>query len=614
MIRQQKFAEEMETRAQIRATGPWQGFTPDIDVDLLDASAARDILGLIARPDVGGQGEILTQDYGTLRVSGTSAALSDLTADWTATPAVANVAGMTNVVALMEMRRTDTNGVATAAGYGLRQFAITAGDGSTEHSSVLFWLNNDATQVWNHLEASADAASVEPFGDRDAIPDWAIMPSGAPLRTDTSGSFANVTEPCLVWCNGIDQVRILPDADGSTIPEHEQLTDEAALDPFIARSVENFKGRLFYFNTSESGVEFAQRLRWTAPFTADPSPTNAGSGVRDFRQFQRRGLRAETLGDVLACYFEDGVAFVSLSGVATDPVRATTLTQKRGLLGTHAMCSIDPNVHFGIFADGWWLLDSSGRWTEVGVMDVGGTIQRKWRDTFYTRLDAQNVQRLFCYFEPRRSLVYIVVPVTDTQNPTQIWIWDPATDRVWLDSQPVDPLVFGSYTVQLQAAVTWAAATGTWESPGSNVAGSWASTGSLFGLETMVHGNGIGRVLLHTPDINTRDGSSTTYFYETILGPLGSPRKLKTTERVTLEAINANTPMPSVRVFGDSTAGSQTGTANINRRNTDDLEVDSVYSRFTSEQIGINISGTHPLKLRSFEADLIVDDSERRNG
>lgn len=606
-------ARSLETRVTIQAKGPWKGWTPDIDVDLLDATAARIVTGLIAKPDPGGQGEVLTADNGYARVDGASAALSDLTADWTDSNTATANTGANDVIQVAEFLRTTAAGASSANGYGLNQIAFIAGDGSTANSAPVFRIDDDGS--WEIIESSAAATSAEPLGNRDAIPDWAIMPSGAGDRSTPTG-FADIDEPCIVWCNGIDDARVFPhDTSGDPdLPDHEQLTDEAAIDPFIPRSLENFRGRMFYFNINENGTHHRQRLRWTQPFTADPSPTNAGSGVIDFREFQRDGLRIETLGDVMACYFEDGVSFVSLTGIATFPVQRSILTQKRGLLATHAVCPIDPNVHFGIFNDGWWLLDSSGRWTEVGIMDVGGTVQRKWRDTFYGRLDANNRARLFCYYDDQRGLVYIVTPVEDVASPTEVWIWDPRTDRVWLDDYPVDPMCFGSYTINIQTAITWAAAAGTWASPGANVSGTWAEAGSRFGFRGLVHGNGSGRVMRHDGNIFTKDGMATTYGYETVLGPLGVPRKLKTTERVTLEAINKATPNPTVTVFGDSTTGSQSGSANLNRRSQGDIEVDSVWSRLTSEQIGIRIGGTHPLMLRSFEADLLVDDAERRNG
>lgn len=606
-------AAALENKIVIQAKGPWQGFTPDIDVDLLGPTAARTITGLIAKPDIGGQGEVLTADSGYARISSGSAALSDLTANWTTTPALANT-GSNDIVSIIEMRRTTAGGVSSGTGYGLRQLAIVGGDG-TANSQVLFWLSDASPPVWQVLDPSADTNSIEAGGGRDNIPDWAIMPSGAPARSTPSASFANVSEPCLIWVNGTDEVRIWPDADGVTTPDHEQLTDEAALNPFVSRSVENFRGRLVYLNNQEGGSTFPQRMRWTAPFTADPTSTLAGSGVLDWREFQRDGLRAETLGNVLACYFEDGVGIASLTGVATSPFSRTVLTQTRGLMSTHAVCPIDPNVHFGIFTDGWWLLDSSGRWTEVGVMDVGGSAQRKWRDTFYSRLDANNRTRLFCYYDQRCSRVYISVPVEDVAAPTEVWIWDVKTDRVWIDTYPVAPICFGSYTISIQQAIQWDnSSLGTWADPGSNALGTWAEAGSRFGLSGLVHGNGSGRVMRHDGNLFQKDGSATTYGYETVLGPLGAPRKFKTTNRVTLEAINKATPNPSVTVFCSSTPAAQTGSANLNRNSLNDIEVDSVYSRLTSENIGIRIAGTHPLMLRSFEAELIIDDSERRTG
>ena len=108
-------ARSRETRVSVQATGLWKGFIPDIDMNLLDATAARNITGLIARPDEGGRGEVLQADNGFDRVDPTAAALSDLTADWTDGNVALHNGGNNDVTGILEFQRTTALGVDTGA-------------------------------------------------------------------------------------------------------------------------------------------------------------------------------------------------------------------------------------------------------------------------------------------------------------------------------------------------------------------------------------------------------------------------------------------------------------------------------------------------------------------
>ena len=99
-------------------------------------------------------------------------------------------------------------------------------------------------------------------------------------------------------------------------------------------------------------------------------------------QMQAHGLNGQGAGRlVLELARAKGIS-VRETGLASAPNAVQILDTDRGLLGTHAVCSISNNLHFGIFDDGWWFLDSSGRWKEAGVTQFNGRPVEKWRRTF----------------------------------------------------------------------------------------------------------------------------------------------------------------------------------------------------------------------------------------
>ncbi len=131
------------------------------------------------------------------------------------------------------------------------------------------------------------------------MPDSCMFPAGSPGRPSYTGA---IVEPAWIWTNNVDPVYVFP--AGTGLQTYQDLTAQAALAPFLARSCATFNGRIYFLNTSENAVRRRQRLRRTAVFQADPSTTLAGSGSQDLLQFRGDGLRVEPLGSVLAIYFD----------------------------------------------------------------------------------------------------------------------------------------------------------------------------------------------------------------------------------------------------------------------------------------------------------------------
>ena len=603
-------AQQLEGKSSLIMKSPWAGIMPDIAPHNHPPNSC-DVLtrGLIARPGPGGEGEVLMPEDGTAPAQGTS-------------PANAMPLGSNNglqVVGISELNRTNNVGAQSPPASGqfqLTAVAVVAGDGSTTASRTMHRLVPESNpQTWELLTFNTNGGRVGPLQGREELPDFAVMPEGAPLRTAYLGS---INQPVIVWCNSGDQVMVYPcdDVGGAGENQYSFLTDQFG-QLFQAKTVEAYRSRLFFGNTSESGTRHRQRIRWTATFTADPLVSNPGSGALDIPEFSRDLLRLEKLGDVLVAYFEDGTAFLRTTGNATAPLERQILKERRGLVSTHAMVSIGDNAHFGIFDDGWFLLDASGRWREVGVADINGQPHQKWKRFFYDNLDVSNRHRLYVSYDG--NFIRIAYPKTTdpATDITEVWVFDIENDRVFITDRAA--ICLSTINQTIAAGVTWTGAggvVGTW----TNILGTWTSLATRFGFRAQVIGTSDGYVLLYDPDLiteyNTSNDTSAnpTYLFRSILSALGQPRFLKTANRLWLEYINTNSTDVNITFFGNDDTGTETGTIDVSQtgRIAGEVMMGWRHADFTDTHLGFQINGTAPILIRSMEVDLFQRSQERR--
>jgi len=424
----------------------------------------------------------------------------------------------------------------------------------------------------------------------------------------------------------VDPVMVFPSSTAETnaaTHAYEPLVDHitssdlnsGTTNGFKCKSVETWNGRVYFLNTSEAGTRKSRRLRRTAKFTAHPNTATVGSGFYDFNDFNGEGLRAETLGDVLAVYFTDGVAFMRPTGNPTSPDEPQIISTERGLISTHSVTSIGRNVHFGIFTDGWWLLDQSGRWQEVGITQLNNKVVPKWRQTFYGLLDTATRHRLYCYYDQPSNLVYIALPTEDAPDPTQVWIYDPTSDRVFVENYSVT--CFGTMTPLSQTGTLIDSLTGTID----QLSGTIDSFSAVPGFpKVRVHGDLTGFVYSHRSDISGYHSASTSPVitdpaWNIALG-LRSPagmRNLTTIDRVSVEYFNHdNAANVAVQFSGSSSDNTQTESLPLNDGGNEDLQVKDFWFRYTSRTPGLTLSSTGEFHIRGLEVDLFADPLEPR--
>lgn len=612
--------EQIEQRIQtIRAESPWQLYTPDLDPGKLGANAAGYIEGLIARPDPATSGEVLTHTDGFALVDSTRLP-GVLGAGAGSVDANSNL----SVTGMGFFPRTDSGGDRSSDD-DFTVMMMTAGD-ATNPGSAQLWRIRPSNGQWQEVTFAGSGTAAQgdlPASDNPdrVLMEWAVSPAGSGNRT--AGAIA---VPAFVFTNNEDEVYIYPDATAGT--NYETLTTDAGLATFLARSVALFNSRIYYLNTSENGTRFRQRLRRPAIGEADPTTTLEGVGANDLRQFSEDGLKILPIGEQLAIYFGDGVAFLQATGNPVAPDQIRTLTTQRGLLSTHSVTAIDANTHFGIFTDGWWLIDSSGRFQEVGISEIGGIRVTKWKSTFYRLVDMNVRERIFVHYDQSRRLVFITFPITgatgDDPN-TQTWIWDPRGDRITID--PYHATCFTSVNQQISTAYTIAGGAPDLdtlvESGGGTTIGQLTGTigsyASRFGVKAIMHGTHNGLVMQHDPSLTTKVNilsqmaEEPTYRYRTVLSNLGSARIHKLGQRILVEHIKrSGSATMSAQFFCNASQTAEEYALDLSPGSTGDTTLVWEWFRFSSPEIGFEVSGTGPVAIGSIEADLSLEESELR--
>jgi hypothetical protein len=604
-------AKEDEEKQRIVAIGraPWLGYCPDIPPHLLRYLAGfQSCQGVVARSR--GHGECLTQDDGQVFVFQAPTAAKALV--------------------------------------GADDFQLTNGD----NEPVFIWAYDAGVgtiQVGRlttalaivELDPSPSPLGTVPTGDRDVLWDMAAFPPGAPTR-NYGASYDGISSPCMVMCGGdengpTEPVLITPGEAPVTTIDYDLYMElwettfpaaagsTAPVYPFKAKSCEAFAGRMHWLNTTEGTVNYPQRLRYSALGTADPSNAQIGSGAFSMREFKRHGLRVETLGNQLACYFGDGVAFVTRTGSPVDPYRYQVISKTRGLLSTHALCAYHANVHFGIFDDGWWKLNSSGQWEPVGVIEVdegGGrdVLMHKWKQTFYSQLDTSKRHQITTVYDPGNRRILIAWPkiggsgsVPSNPQMVEVWSYDVDQDRVW-PLYPLDVSQWAAVNRTLQAGTLINALTNPIDSY-QNKIDEW---GSKTGLRAVMHGSSIGAVY---------SWESSSFNHVAVAGDgypaFWSPHafiasedieKTTTLSRVGLEFVcyGINAAAFSVEDASDNSGETQTRTIPGNQGTTGRVQYGFAHFHHHAEAHRLTFSTTAPFEVRAMRLQFEMIDGDAR--
>ena len=619
----ERLRDQVRTAAPIetlRGEAPWLGYVPDLPAQRVGINGAQLCQNVVAKVDQGQQGEILTQPPGYTVVDPNTTWETNVEANFHASSE--NVATM-----IGWFPRTNSDGLETG-NQGPTLLMATAGDGSTADSGQL-WRIEPTSGDWQEITHDVTGGSlaltagypgsVTAQQPTPQLIDWAAAPFGATPRTGLAAF--TPTEPCFVFTNYQDAVYIYPGEQAAAGDEkYQELTLAFNAKKFYARSVELWGDRLNFFNTQEDDVIWQRRLRRTAIGNCDPDPTEIGSGFQDLDQFSGAGLRVETLGDMLACYLTDGMAVARRTGNRTQPYHIEIITKDRGLLSTHSVTPIGGGRHFGIFTDGFFIVDTSGQFREVGLSNLDGAIGSKFKQAFFDRINLELVDRIHMTYDQRYQWIYITAPfdgLEEENTNREVWIYDITSDRIW--PQTYGATVFGHGSLVTQAGLEYGDLDGGYD----DWSGTYGDASSRYGLAALLHGNNGGVVMQYDYDIITRDSDVVNdpqasaipgFVYSTVISPIGNPRGMKTVREVLLEHVRSSGVTAIVRVYEADGGSSNTmnytwADGQMGQR----IQEGRGFS-ISGSQLQLNLTSSGELKLCSIEVDLVGRRARRVQG
>lgn len=555
---------------RVNLAGPWGGYTPDLTDDLVSPAYASDSMDIIER-----NGDLVSTP-GFERVGSSTLPLGDTSPPAASTDA-APVLGL-----FQAAKRTGSGGVYRLAVTGLDPSGGTVGylyefDGTN-------W-NRRAPKVTDHAgDLTSSVANLIEF----AYVPWSAADS-------YSGGAGQV-----IFCNG---------RSGDAVYGYPNNSNEYFAMPFTnistvtnANSLAHFNTRICLFNTIEDSTIRPHRFRWFAPAQLDG--TAAGAGYVDVDDVEGVGLKSLPIADSCALYFGRGVAFVSRSGSSSAPFRIDYVTRQRGLLGKKAACSIGAGAHFGIYTDGWLVLDASGQFTELGVLSGNGRAIRKWSNTFYDSLSVGYSDRTIVAYDSDNHLIHIAYVSKDSTTGLhdRAFIYDMTNDTLW----PVNygshfPTAFGEYDSSL-ADTTWNGSSGTW----NDQTRSW-DVNTAAGRYQLIHGTYGGLVFKHSRAINTKDGQAFTSYYRSKKAKGESFDAFNIFDRLAVEykRVSEDDAVMDLSMYVDES--SSTRSITLSKGATQSNQVDFMTGRLSGQRFGWGISGVAPLQVKGVQMDIFIE-------
>jgi len=115
----------------------------------------------------------------------------------------------------------------------------------------------------------------------------------------------------------------------------------------------------------------------------------------------------------------------------------------------------------------------------------------------------------------------------------------------------------------------------------------------------------------HSPDTILKDGDTPAFGYSSPILDFGTPRTLKTANRLDMEYINTSNPNNVSLTVRDGRTIASPGTTNMNRGSANSVEAAVTWHRHTDERLGFVASGSGDVKIRAFELEYNDEGVER---
>ena len=581
------YARQNRTRARKQRTErlvsrlPFLGWCPDLAQHVAGINGYRTGRGVIGMPWRGGIGYYLRPDVGWTRVGSAGLPLGSSRA----------CVGISDI----RLDNADYEG-----------YTIHAGVTATTNITMSRY---KADGTWATVAKNASANNIQT--DRDVLFDGTSFAYGAPTRSTA------INQAVLVW-GGLDElgnpVEALVTPDGAGVGNYDELDRFSALDPFKAGSVETFESKVLFLNTSEAGTHYPYRMRYSPEGTADPDPAEPGAGYYEFTEFKQPGLRVKQIGTKVLCYFGDGVAFLRPTGIPGDAFVQDYTTRARGLLGKFAVVPIAEDVHFGVFTDGFFLLNSVGQWKRVGTISANGQTFDKFWHTFIDELAIDQRHKIVVTHDAARRMVRIAYPTkTSTENTSILNIvLSEDQDVGWSDTYADPVTMWGQWNTQIRTATTWAtlAAAGTTWADLMAAGTLWSDFAAAYGVRTIIQGNTTGLIFQRDPTLYTQDGLTPPWrleFHPLNLSPGMAEDQTVTGVFATFRDIDG--PSIEAQVAGNQGGHIQTVSLFQDEDSSDPYAQETLRAPFKHRASShkVTLSGTAPFLIASYGMDVEIE-------
>jgi hypothetical protein len=487
------------------------------------------------------------------------------------------------------------------------QLAVTKKTSSgTGH--VWEYASNSWTEVvWSGTGSTIPFYPAEFDGDNGVRGDWTYVPFMNTEPTTASaglGGKPGVHHGQIMFTDGnnAEGIYVYPDGDNHYFGFEQSVFNNN----FSCVTIEVWADRVFFGNLNEDNVLYKHRLRWCAPgnTTVDIDVNTLGAGFLDLERIDGGILRIETIGDYLAIYAEDAIAFASRTGISTLPIRVDYLSEERGVLSTHCVAELGSGEHFLVATDGWFILDSSGRMRELGLSDVGGRLTRRWIRTFYDSFNYEQRHTLNTVYDLRNRRVKVAWSDNDAEDnvPNRIWNYDLDTDRVWEDAyignEPITMAIFEGFTDQ----TTWATATTDWE----NYAPQQWDVRDAVGSPRIVHGTPDGLIFEHSPSLATRDGERFIVSATSHKSNFGDTAALQFTDKMWIEYISTGSS-DGISFSIDYDDASITQSVKLNKSNSGTNQSTFINAHQSMRRLGWSVSGLAPYYITGIDFEIAIE-------
>ena len=200
---------------------------------------------------------------------------------------------------------------------------------------------------------------------------------------------------------------------------------------FRCNSLRSFGDFLIALNTTEGGVNFPQRVRFSNIVTANDAPdswdetdTTKSAGFNDLAQMETPIIDGETLGSNFIIYSTDQVWQMEFVG-GTFIFNFRKLFQDRGIINQNCVVEVS-GKHYVFDADDIYVHD--------GLSDQS-LVDGRIRDYIYSSIDTGSLERCFVQYDPVRQDIYFcykssddMVEFTDGDGCNRAAVYNPQTN------------------------------------------------------------------------------------------------------------------------------------------------------------------------------------------